>query len=60
LPDNFGYYKTAHDNVLEMFGGENEIKEEYTHVNRQDQKLFKTWDYVRCCLTFCCHRLCDL
>jgi len=36
----------THDNVLEMFGGENEIKEEYTHVNRQDQKLFKSWDYI--------------
>jgi serine/threonine protein kinase len=36
----------THDNVLEMFGGENEIKEEYTHVNRQDQRLFKSWDYL--------------
>lgn len=36
----------THENVLEMFGGENEIKDEYQHVSRQDQKHFRSWDYI--------------
>ena len=36
----------THENVLEMFGGENEMKEEYTHVPRAEQKHFRTWDYI--------------
>lgn len=36
----------AHENVLEMFGGENEMKDEYTHVPRAEQKHFRTWDFI--------------
>jgi len=36
----------THENVLEMFGGENEMKDEYTHVPRAEQKHFRTWDYI--------------
>jgi serine/threonine protein kinase len=36
----------THENVLEMFGGENEMKDEYTHVPRAEQKHFRTWDFI--------------
>ena len=36
----------AHDNVLELFGGENEMQDEYSHVGRSNQKLFREWDFV--------------
>lgn len=37
---------TANDNVLEMFGGENDLESEYSHVGRKDQKLFRNWGYI--------------
>lgn len=36
---------SINDNVLEMFGGENDMEDEYKHVGRKDQKLFKNWGY---------------
>jgi serine/threonine protein kinase len=36
----------THENVLEMFGGETEMKDEYTHVPRSEQKHFRSWDFV--------------
>mmetsp|Transcript_1126 Transcript_1126/g.1728 ORF Transcript_1126/g.1728 Transcript_1126/m.1728 type:complete len:717 (+) Transcript_1126:291-2441(+) len=34
------------DNVLELFGGENEMNDEYMHVGRNQQRLFREWEYV--------------
>mmetsp|Transcript_2496 Transcript_2496/g.3595 ORF Transcript_2496/g.3595 Transcript_2496/m.3595 type:complete len:696 (-) Transcript_2496:127-2214(-) len=36
----------SQDNVLELFGAENEMQDEYTHVARSQQKLFREWDYI--------------
>ncbi|GBG30197.1 Protein kinase, putative [Hondaea fermentalgiana] len=36
----------SQDNVLELFGGENEMQDEYVHVGRSQQRLFREWDYV--------------
>lgn len=36
---------SINDNVLEMFGGEHDMEDEYKHVGRKDQKLFKSWGY---------------
>mmetsp|Transcript_7031 Transcript_7031/g.14104 ORF Transcript_7031/g.14104 Transcript_7031/m.14104 type:complete len:687 (-) Transcript_7031:533-2593(-) len=39
-------HQFSQDNVLELFGGENEMQEEYTHVGRSQQRLFRDWDYL--------------
>jgi len=39
-------FQFAHDNVLELFGGENDMQDEYTHVGRKGQKLFRDWNYL--------------
>jgi serine/threonine protein kinase len=35
----------AQGNALELFGGENEMTDEYTHVGKNQQKLFREWAY---------------
>lgn len=36
----------AHENVLELFGGENDMQDEYKHVRSKHQKLFRDWDRI--------------
>lgn len=34
------------DNILELFGGENEMNLDYKHVKEKHQKYFKDWDFT--------------
>ena len=36
----------SHDNVLELFGGENEVSDDYQHISSKNQKLFRDWDFL--------------
>mmetsp|Transcript_15309 Transcript_15309/g.17321 ORF Transcript_15309/g.17321 Transcript_15309/m.17321 type:complete len:682 (+) Transcript_15309:255-2300(+) len=36
----------AHENVLELFGGDNDMQDEYRHVRSKHQKLFRDWDRI--------------
>mmetsp|Transcript_4450 Transcript_4450/g.5128 ORF Transcript_4450/g.5128 Transcript_4450/m.5128 type:complete len:177 (+) Transcript_4450:233-763(+) len=36
----------AHENVLELFGGDNDMQDEYRHVRSKHQKLFRDWDHI--------------
>ena len=34
------------DNILELFGGENEMNLDYKHIKEKHQKYFKDWDFT--------------